>query len=108
MSGIDVRSTQLQLRTLNITFACAPDNDLFMALTPSGYGCRRYETAMEAFDAAPKDSAVLILAEAYPPDTSAPGSRALDAAFSKHLMVYLEHPSVGTEPEAAVGQGTEW
>src|SRR4051794_35529171 len=88
------RTAPVRQRTLNITLACAADNDLFVALTGSGYRCRRYDTAVEAFEAAPKDSAVLVMAEAYPPDISAPESRTLARAFARRLRLYIEHPSV--------------
>lgn len=95
-------------KQLNLTFACAADNDLFTALTSSGYRCRRCATAGEAIAAAPVGSTVLILADASSQQVGSVGRDLLKARVDKDLRLYIEHgPSEPTRPPGEA-RGIEW
>jgi hypothetical protein len=79
-------------KALNLTFCCAPDNDLYVALRQSGYRCRRYTTAAEAINKATSSSGVLLLAEGYPERRTVVEPILLDRAEQKHLKLYIEFP----------------
>lgn len=79
-------------KTADLTFCCAPDNDLYVALHRSGYRCPRYGTAEEAIEKAPPATAVLLLADGYPTRRTAASPALLEQAFAKGLKVYIEFP----------------
>jgi len=78
--------------SLETTFCCAPDNDLYVALQKSGTRCPRYSTAEEAIAKASSATAVLLLADGYPTRRTAVSPALLEQAFAKRLNVYIEFP----------------
>jgi hypothetical protein len=76
-----------------ITIAGARDNDLYLVLKNSGLHPKRYANPMEAVAAAPKDSAVLLLADEYPQKTLALSPKLFQNAAAKGLHLYVEFPS---------------
>lgn len=84
------------------TFACSPTNDLYrVASSALGQAPPRYDLAADAVTAAPKGTAVLVLADGYPDRPTEVGETWLARAAEKDLRVYLEYPA--TLPDLAVG-----
>jgi hypothetical protein len=77
--------------TSTLTFCCRPDNDLYLAL--GAYKFSRFTNALVAVQRAPKNSAVLVLADRYPEQTTSIGSETLDLAREKGLRLYIEYAS---------------
>lgn len=92
-----------------LTFSCAADNDLFLALRAGGYACERVEAAHEAVDRAPAGGAVLILADGYPGQPTRVDPAVLETAARRNLRVYVEYPAAlpGLEVGAPKAAGVE-
>ena len=75
-----------------LTFCCSPENDLFRALEKAGLRWARFDSPDEAIGRASDDSAVLILADAYPGGRTALSASLLQRADQKRLRLYLEYP----------------
>ena len=73
-------------------FACTAANDLYRVTKANGTSCPRFPTAAEAVRSAPEGSAVLILADNYPEQTTTVGKAVFDEAAHKHLRLYVEYP----------------
>lgn len=83
-------------------FACRADNDLYRVLTNGGKAHPRYSAALEAVNAAPAGSGVLILADGYPDQTTRMDAALFDEARQKSLRLYVEYPSA--VPESDFGE----
>ena len=59
-------SVQFSFARINLTFCCAADNDLLVTLQKNERRLARFEKVSEAIAHAPKNSALLILADNYP------------------------------------------
>jgi hypothetical protein len=82
-------------------FACRPDNDLYRVVETSlGQAPPRFESPAAAIAHAPAGTAVLILADGYPEQTTAVDPAVLAAAAGKALRLYVEYPA--TLPGLAV------
>ena len=91
-----------------LVFACVADNDLYRIITADGKNYPRFDAPSEAVEKAATGSGVLILADAYPRQTT-PLSRALfDAAAAKHLRLYVEFPASLPEMKVGATRRTEW
>ncbi len=74
-----------------LTCSCPSDNDLFRLALHRWRHCRRYDTPLEAVQAAPAGSGVLLLASQYPDDAGAVGLSVWQTAIEKRLRVYVEY-----------------
>jgi hypothetical protein len=91
-----------------LLLSCAPENDLFEALTAAGYAPARHNTPEQAINAAPPGGAVLILADRYPAErTDLPPALFEDAA-AKEVRLYIEYPA--NVPNITFGRprGVRW
>jgi hypothetical protein len=86
-------------------FACAPDNDLFRAVTAGGIACPRFATAAEAVEAAAEGAAVLVLADGYPDRPTPVPLTTFDDAARKRLRLYVEYPEL--LPDLELGPPTD-
>ncbi|HZT31312.1 MAG TPA: hypothetical protein VFA33_15590 [Bryobacteraceae bacterium] len=95
-------------KAARLTFGCAPENDLYQALTHAGASFPRYPSAAEAVTQAPERSGVLILADAYPQQTTPLAPELFAQAARKNLRLFVEYPSF--LPGLAVGapRGVHW
>ena len=80
-----------------MTFACAPENDLFKLCD----GAKRFDTPAAAIDAAPEASGVLILADGYPQQRASVPADLLERAKQKKLRLYIEYPHGDQPPRQA-------
>ena len=74
-----------------LTFSCAPENDLFVAL--KSYHFPRFNHPEEAIENAPDGSGVLLLADRYPEQTLYLEPAEFELIKKKNLHVYIEYPS---------------
>ena len=95
-------------RMLDITLACAPVNDLYVALIQSGYSCRRYGTAAEAFDRAPAGSAVMLLADRFRDTPMAETSESINDRRTIGHKFYLEHDAAVNSRVAVDSRILKW
>src|SRR5689334_14405644 len=79
-------------KRLDLTFACAANNDLYATVSRSGCRCSRYKTPAEAIEKAPPSSGVLLLADGYPTSRLLVGPELIQRAADKHLRLYIEYP----------------
>lgn len=93
-------------KMLNLTFCCAPDNDLFVALR--AYKCPRYATPSEAIASAPERTGVLILADQYPDRSTAVELVDFEKAQRKHLRLYIEFPASLPGMEVSLPRAATW
>ncbi len=90
-STVQVRPAQFAA-VARVALACAPDNDLWLALSAGGVAATRHDDAAAAIRAAPRGGAVLLLANGYPavptpltPELTAEASR-------RQLRLLVEFP----------------
>ena len=81
------------LHAADYHFSCADANDLYQVAKDAGLDAARYDTPEEAVAGAQPGSAVLMLAQGYPKETTPVSEPLLEQAKSKKLRVYLEYPS---------------
>jgi hypothetical protein len=91
-----------------LTFCCAPDNDLFAALVKAGGRYARFDQAADAFEDAQPGSAVLVLADHYPDQTTRVEPDELALAQEKQLRVYIEYPGPMAGLEIGTPRTTVW
>lgn len=84
---------------VSLTFSCSPQNDLFNALASQKYP--RFDSVLLAIEQAQANSAVLILADAYPEKRTELSERELALAQEKGLRLFIEFP--GTVPGIEIG-----
>lgn len=94
-------------KSLNLTFCCARDNDLYTVLSRSG-NYLRYDTPSEAVEYARDGSAVLILADGYPHTAATIALEVFDRAREKNLRLYIEYPASLPGIEVGAPQRTVW
>ena len=93
----------------SLIFCCASNNDLFLALEqPTGGHYPRYSNPAQALNSAQPGSAVLILADHYPGQTTRLDPADFDVAIMKHLRLYLEYPDAVPGLDLGKPQTTEW
>jgi len=92
----------------HITLSCREDNDLYLTLTGNSNECDRYGTPHEAVNNAPEGSAVMILADNYPGETTNIDFQLFDKAADKKLRIYIEYPSCLPGIELDQSRGTHW
>jgi hypothetical protein len=95
-----------ETKTLNLTFCCDPQNDLFVAL--QHYKCPRYSTPSEAIANAPERTGVMILADRYPERSTEVDPSDFDKAKKKHLRVYIEFPASLPGMEVSLPRQATW
>lgn len=93
-------------KALNLTFCCAPDNDVYVAL--SAYKCPRFSTVSEAIANAPERTGVLVLADKYPQRATEIDPTQFDKAKRKHLRIYIEFPASLPGKEVSLPRETTW
>ena len=91
-----------------LTFCCAPDNDLYAALVKAGGRYARFDQAADAFEDAQPGSAVLVLADHYPDQTTRVEPDELALAQEKQLRVYIEYPGPMAGLEIGTPRSTVW
>lgn len=92
----------------SLTIACAPDNDLVVALQAGGWNPKRYDAPVQAVSAAKPDSAVLILADEYPDRTVQLSPDLFQQVAAKNLRLYVEFPSEVPGLSFASTRKTAW
>jgi hypothetical protein len=95
-------------RTLNLTFCCRADNDLYTVLAKNNQRCERFDAPMEAVDHARDGSAVLILADGYPETTTTVPPKVFDRAREKDLRLFIEYPAALPGIEVGPPRKTTW
>ena len=80
--------------SLNLVFACAPDNDLYQVMNARGVSYPRHVSALKAVRAASEGAGVLILADHYPGKTTEIAPAIFKLATQKKLRLYIEYPAV--------------
>lgn len=75
-----------------VFISCREGSDLQRVLTANGLTVRRFDAPTEAIAAAPEGSAVLILAQGYPRETTDVPEVLLRSATAKKLRLYIEYP----------------
>jgi hypothetical protein len=95
-------------RKTELTISCSPENDVFVALKQGGERPARFDSPAEAVHNARDNSAVLILADGYPTNTTQVDVATLDLAAQKNLRIYIEFPTA--LPGVAIGppRATTW
>jgi hypothetical protein len=76
-----------------LIFSCAADNDLFRVASDNGVVLKRCDTPEAAVAAAGEGDGVLLLAGAYPQQTTAVAPEVFAQAARKHLRLYVEYPA---------------
>lgn len=102
-----VRSAQGEAVS-RLTFACDPNNDLYVTISQGGTHPQRFATAAQAVNGAPADSGVLILAEGYPAKRTLIPQDILQNARSKRLRLYIEYPEALPGETFGPPRGTTW
>ncbi|EEF60556.1 hypothetical protein [Pedosphaera parvula] len=102
------QAAELDPSPLTLTFCCSETNDLYQALVKGGAQYSRFDQAADAFEHAQPNSAVLILADHYPNETTRLEPDELTLAQSKQLHLYLEYPGPMTGLEVATPRNTVW
>ncbi len=95
-------------RSLELTVACSPDNDLFRVLSAQGYEVRRYDDVSDALAGAAEGTGVLILADAYPEQRVALDAALFAVAGREKLRIYVEYPSYLPDFQLGPPQKTQW
>ena len=95
-------------RKSELTFSCAPENDVWVALTKSGEHPARFNSPAEAVQRASENSTVLILADGYPTTPTAINPATLDLAAQKNLRLFLEFPAALPGMDTGAVRGTTW
>lgn len=85
--------TAIAAAASDLTFCCAPDNDLYRVMTADGAVYPRCDTPAEAVRTAPNGGGVLILADDYPTKTTDVAPAVFAAAAKKKLRLYVEYPT---------------
>jgi hypothetical protein len=87
--------------SMNLTFCCQADNDLYRVLKADGDEHQRFNNPADAVNSAPEGSGVLVLADGYPQKTTAIEPAVFDMAAKKKLRMYVEYPAA--LPDMTVG-----
>ena len=73
--------------------AAREDNDLVRVLSASGVAAERFDDPAAAVAKAAQGDGVLVLADAYPKQTTALTPALFEAARAKGIRLYVEYPS---------------
>jgi len=95
-------------RPLPLVFRCAPDNDLYRAVTAGGDRYARYDSPEEAVAKAPRGAGVLILADEYPGRATPVTTDLFDKAAKKKLRLYIEYPAALPGLAAGAPREVHW
>ncbi|MEO7300813.1 MAG: hypothetical protein ABI042_19785 [Verrucomicrobiota bacterium] len=90
------------------TVCCSSQNDLFRTLKENDLKVQRWDTPEKAIAAAPRGSAVLLLADAYPTNTLQLSEEVFKTAAKKNLRVYVEFPSFVPGVKFSAPQKMHW
>jgi len=91
--SIEARSQPSPADSIAWTLAGRPDNDLFQVLKAASASCQRFDTPAQAIQAAPRGSAVLLLADGYPAQRTILAQADAGLALQKSLRLYIEYPT---------------
>jgi hypothetical protein len=91
-----------------LIFSCAAGNDLLRVASANGLDVKRFDAPLAAVEAAGDGDGVLLLADAYPAQTTALDSALFQKAAGKHLRLYVEYPSFLPGTEVGAPRGTQW
>lgn len=91
--SINARSQPPPADSIAWTLACRANNDLFQVLKAASASCQRFDTPAQAIQAAPRDSAVLLLADGYPAQRTILAQADAGLASKKSLRLYIEYPA---------------
>ncbi|MDB6125120.1 MAG: hypothetical protein JWQ71_4113 [Pedosphaera sp.] len=91
-----------------LTFCCAPNNDLYVALVKGGTSYPRFDLPADAFEHAEPGSSVLVLANHYPDHTTPLEPDELALAEQKQLRLFWEYPSSVPGLEMDAPRTTVW
>ena len=92
-----------------LSFVCAPDNDLYRSTTWSDGGKPgRYATLAEALEQAAEGFGILVLADDYPAKTTPLSAALFETALAKRVRLYVEFPSFVPDLPAAPVQSATW
>jgi hypothetical protein len=83
-------------------------NDLVRGLRRGGTVLKRFDSAAEAIDDAPSQSAVFVLADGYPERRTRIADDSLRKAHQKNLKLYLEYPEAVPGIEFGSPRGVQW
>ena len=75
-----------------LIFVCNENNDLFKAVTNSGYEYPRFTSAANALEVAEAGAGILVLADNYPEQKVVVPNDFFDKAKEKNLNIYIEFP----------------
>lgn len=92
----------------DIILSCNESNDLYKILKENKVGCTRYNTPQEAITNAQDGSAVMILADNYPIETTEIDLSLFDAARKKKIRLFVEFPSSLPGYEIGIIKKTGW
>lgn len=90
----------------SLTFCCAAQNDLYLALGKPGYP--RFPTPGTAIENAAPGSAVLVLADDYPARQTALDPADFHLARKKGLRLFIEYPAAVPGLQLAPPRTTTW
>jgi len=76
-----------------LIFSCAAGNDLLRVASDNGLDVKRFDAPLAAVEAAGDGDGVLLLADAYPAQTTVLDAALFQKAAGKHLRLYVEYPS---------------
>jgi len=89
-----------------LTFCCSAQNDLYVALGKTRYP--RFAAPLDAIEAAPAGSAVLVLADDYPARPTALDASGFRLAREKDLRLFIEYPAAVPGLELGPPRSTTW
>lgn len=91
-----------------LVFNCAPDNDVYTMVTQAGVRALRYSSSAEAIERARPGASVLIMADAYPAQTTRIEEKLFDLAAAKDLTLYIEFPHAVPGLDVSPSVRTVW
>lgn len=91
-----------------LVFVCAEENDLFQIVARTTKDLTRVNTIDDALAAGKDGTALLILADGYPQQTTTIPQDFWKNAQQKRLRVYVEYPNQLPGLELGKPQGTKW
>ncbi|MCX6873609.1 MAG: hypothetical protein NTW21_07350 [Verrucomicrobia bacterium] len=91
-----------------LIFSCAAGNDLLRVASDNGLDVKRFDAPLAAVEAAGDGDGVLLLADAYPTQTTVLDAALFQKAAGKHLRLYVEYPSFLPGMEVGAPRGTQW
>ncbi|NOY57573.1 MAG: hypothetical protein GXO75_01390 [Calditrichaeota bacterium] len=111
LSTITIAAINIQCTTAysgKLYFKCSENNDLYKTVFANGIKAPRFDSAEKAVKAAENGSAVLILADNYPAETTVVDTALFTLAARKNLRLYIEFPSQLPGIETGKVRKTRW